>query len=63
MYAPSIASDITVILSGPVASELIARAGLGDQDTDCWRLRSGRTTIDPKKALTDALVKIAEDEV
>jgi hypothetical protein len=63
MYAPSIDSDITVTLSGPVASELIARAGLGDQDYACWHLRNGRTTTDPKRALTDALVKIAEDEV
>ncbi len=63
MYAPSIDSDVTVTVTGEVASELIARAGLGFQDDACWRLRDGGTTTDPSKALTEALVAIAEEEV
>jgi hypothetical protein len=63
MYAPSIDSDVTVTVTGEVASELIAQAGLGLQDDACWRLRNGGTTTDPTEALTDALVMIAEEEV
>jgi hypothetical protein len=63
MFAPSIDSDITVTVTGEIASELIARAGLGLQDDACWHLRDGGTTTDPVKALTDALVAITEEEV
>jgi hypothetical protein len=63
MYAPSISSDITVTVTGTVASELIAKAGLGLHDDACWHLRDGGITTDPTKALTDALVTITEEEV
>jgi hypothetical protein len=63
MYAPSIDSDITVTVTGSVAGELIAKAGLGFQDGACWHLRNGGITTDPLKALTDALVTITEEEV
>jgi hypothetical protein len=62
MYAPSIDSDVTVTVTGNVASALIAQAGLGFQDDACWHLRDGGTTTDPQKALTDALVVITEEE-
>jgi len=63
MYAPSLDSDVTVTVTGSVASELIAIAGLGLQDDACWHLRDGGTTTDPQEALTDALVVITEEEV
>jgi len=63
MYAPSIGRDVTVTVTGSVASELIARAGLGLHDDACWRLRNGERTTDPTRALTDALVAITDEEV
>lgn len=62
MCAPSIDSDITVTVTGSIASDLIAKAGLGLQDDACWHLRNGETTTDPTRALTDALVAITEEE-
>jgi hypothetical protein len=61
MYAPLIQGDVTVTVTGELASDLIAQAGLGLDHEDCWHLRDGTTTTDPRKALTDALVVIAED--
>lgn len=61
MYAPLIHSDITVTVTGKVASDVIARASLGLDYDDRWHLRDGTTTTDPQKALTDALVVIAEE--
>lgn len=61
MYAPSIYGDVTVTVTGEIASALIKSAGLGEARDDCWLLRDGTTTIVAKTALTDALVVIAED--
>jgi len=61
MYAPSIYSDVTVTVTGEIASALIKSARLGEARDDCWLLRDGTTTIVAKAALTDALVVIAED--
>lgn len=63
MNAPLIHSDrVTVTVTDTVASDLIARAGLGSDSDDRWHLRDGTTTTDPQQALTDALVTIAEGE-
>lgn len=62
MYAPSIYGDVTVTVTGSLASALIERARLGEARDDCWSLRDGRTTIVAQEALTDALVVIAEDD-
>jgi hypothetical protein len=61
MHAPLIQGNITVIVTGEVAREVIAKAGLGRDHDDRWLLRDGTTTTDPQKALTDAIVAIAED--
>jgi hypothetical protein len=61
MYAPSIQGDITITVTGEVASAVIAWADLGCDRDDCWSLRDGTTTTDPQKALTDAIVVVAED--
>jgi hypothetical protein len=61
MYAPSIYGDVTVTVTGEIASALIKSAGLGEARDDCWLLRDGTTTIVAKTALTDALVVIAEN--
>ncbi|MHB1467611.1 MAG: hypothetical protein ACYCX7_00450 [Solirubrobacteraceae bacterium] len=53
---------VTVTVAGDVARELIAKAGLGLQDDVCWALRNGRSTTSLAVALTDALVKIAEED-
>jgi hypothetical protein len=63
MNAPSIDRDVTVTVTGSVASELIARAGLGFHYDAIWRLPDGELTTDPERALTAALVAIAEEEV
>jgi hypothetical protein len=61
MYAPTIYGDVTITVTGTVASNLIKRAQLGEHRDDCWLLRDGKTTIVAKEALTDALVAIAEE--
>jgi hypothetical protein len=61
MYAPLIQGDITIIVTGEVASAVIAWAELGHEHEDCWSLRDGTTTTDPQEALTDAVVVVAED--
>lgn len=61
MYAPLIQGDITITVTGEVASAVIAWAELGNEHDDCWSLRDGTTTTDPQKALTDAVVVVAED--
>jgi hypothetical protein len=63
MYAPLIAGDVTVTVTGEIASALIQSAGLGEARDDCWRLRDGTTTTLAESALTDALVAIAEDPI
>lgn len=61
MYAPLIQGNITITVTGEVASAVIAWAELGHEHDDCWSLRDGTTTTDPQKALTDAVVVVAED--
>jgi hypothetical protein len=61
-YAPFIYGDVTVTVTGEIATALIRRARLGEARDDCWLLRDGTTTIVAKTALTDALVVIAEDD-
>lgn len=63
MYAPSIDGDVSVTVTGSVASALIAQVGLGLWDDACWYLRNGESTTDPTKALADALVVLSEEEV
>jgi hypothetical protein len=59
--APSIRSDVKVIVTGEVASALIARAGHPDRHGEgSWPLRDGTRTANPQRALTDALVTLAE---
>lgn len=61
MYAPLIQGNITITVTGEVASAVIAWADLGRERDDSWSLRDGTTTTDPQKALTDAVVVVAED--
>lgn len=61
MYAPLIQGNITITVTGEVASAVIAWAELGHEHEDCWSLRDGTTTTDPQKTLTDAVVVVAED--
>jgi hypothetical protein len=61
MYAPLIQEDITITVTGEVASAVIAWADLGCDHDDSWSLRDGTRTTDPQKALTDAVVVVAED--
>jgi hypothetical protein len=59
--APPIRSDVKVIVTGEVASALIARAGRADRHGEgSWPLRDGTRTANPQRALTDALVTLAE---
>jgi hypothetical protein len=62
MEPPRIHGDVTVTVTSSVAAELIERAGIKPGSADCWGLRNGSQTTDPRTALTDALVVIAEDE-
>jgi hypothetical protein len=50
---------VTVTVTSSVAAELIASAEIGPGDAFCWRLPDGSQTADPRAALTDALVAIA----
>jgi len=61
LSAPPIRSDVKVIVTGEVASALIARAGRADRHGEgSWPLRDGTRTANPQRALTDALVTLAE---
>lgn len=57
---PVIGGDVTVTVTGGVAAELIAQANIRPHNGASWRLRDGTATTDPRRALTDALVVLAE---
>lgn len=58
---PTIVKDITITVPGDAAGKVIARAGAITVAEEGWRLRDGSQTSDARRALTDALVAIAED--
>lgn len=49
-------------MPGGAAGKVIARAQATTATEEGWRLRDGSQTSDARRALTDALVAIAEDE-
>jgi hypothetical protein len=53
---------VEVTVASSVAAELIAQAGIVPGSAYCWRLPDGSQTTDPRTALTDALVVMAERE-
>lgn len=53
--------DITIAVPGGAAASVIARAQAITATEEGWRLRDGSQTSDAARALTDALVAIAED--
>jgi hypothetical protein len=53
-------TDVAITVTASVAREVIARAGVEHGDEGCWRLPEASQTTDPRTALTDALVAIAE---
>jgi hypothetical protein len=60
----AITADVTVTVTGAVATSLLEYAGLERADDgQGWRTRDGRESSDPAVALTDALVAIAEDDL
>lgn len=59
---PVIGGDVTVTVTGGVAAELIAQADIRSHDGDSWRLRDGTVTADPRRALTEALVVLADED-
>lgn len=58
---PTIDKDITIAVPGDAAAKVIARARAITVAEEGWRLRDGSQTRDARRALTDALVAIAED--
>lgn len=58
---PTIDQDITLTVPGAAAGRLIARAQAITVAAGGWWLRDGSHTSDARRALTDALVAIAED--
>lgn len=58
---PIIDKDITIAVPGGAAAKVIARAEAITVAEEGWRLRDGSQTRDARRALTDALVAIAED--
>jgi hypothetical protein len=58
---PTISKDIEVTLPGGAAGKVIARVRAITVAEEGWRLRDGSETSDARRALTDALVAIAEE--
>jgi hypothetical protein len=58
---PTIDKDITVAVPGGAAGSVIARAEAITVAGEGWLLRDGSQTRDARRALTDALVAIAEE--
>jgi hypothetical protein len=59
---PEIHRDVEITVTSSVAAELIARGGIKPRNPLCWERRDGSLTDDPRWALTDALVILAEQE-
>jgi hypothetical protein len=62
---PAVGSTITLTLPAPLAVGVVEHAGLERSDDGRgWRTRDGRErTEEPRVAVTDALVAIAEDDL
>ncbi len=61
---PAVGSTITVTLPVPLAVSLVEHAGMERSDDGRgWRTRDGRESPEPRVAVTDALVAIAEDDL
>jgi hypothetical protein len=61
---PAVGSTITVTLTGPLARGLVEHSGMERSDDGMgWRTRDGRESDEPRVAVTDALVAIAEDDL
>lgn len=62
---PAVGSTITLTLPAPLALGMVEHAGLERSDDGRgWRTRDGRVRTDePRVAVTDALVAIAEDDL
>lgn len=58
---PTITEDLDLTVPGDAAGKVLARAQAITVTADSWRLRDGSQTNDVRRALTDALVAIAED--
>jgi hypothetical protein len=57
----AIDKDVTIIVPGGAAGKVLARAASVTTAEEGWRLRDGSQTSDARRAVTDALVAIAED--
>lgn len=61
---PAVGSTITITLPAPLALSLVEHAGMEQSDDgQGWRTRDGRESPEPRVAVTDALVAIAEDDL
>lgn len=61
---PAVGSTITTTLPAPLALSLVEHAGMEQSDDgQGWRTRDGRESPEPRVAVTDALVAIAEDDL
>jgi hypothetical protein len=61
---PAVGSTITITLPAPLALSVVQHAGLEQSDDgQGWRTRDGRESPEPRAAVTDALVAIAEDDL
>jgi hypothetical protein len=64
---PTVGSTITLTLTGPLALGLVEHSGMERSDNGIgWRTRDGRDgreSNEPRVAVTDALVAIAEDDL
>lgn len=61
---PAVGSTITLSLPAPLALSLIDHADMEQSDDgQRWRTRDGRESPEPRVAVTDALVAIAEDDL
>ncbi len=61
---PAVGSTITLTLPAPLAFSLVEHAGIEQSDDGhSWRTRDGRESHEPRVAVTDALVAIAEDDL
>jgi hypothetical protein len=61
---PAVGSTITLTLPAPIALSVVEHAGMEQSDDGRgWRTRDGRESHEPRVAVTDALVAIAEDDL
>jgi hypothetical protein len=61
---PAIGSTLTLTLPAPLALRLVEHAGIEhNDDGQGWRTRDGRESPEPRVAVTDALVALAEDDL